>query len=94
MVARNITNAHMLLEYNNSSVHTSTTIVHCILPAILKSQPNAISSPPPNAKPSIAASIGTGRSVNDNVSARNFATILGTSLSGMLARSFRSAPTT
>lgn len=64
-----------------------------VLPAILKSQANAISSPPPNAKPSIAASIGTGRSENDDVSARKFATILGTSLSGMLARSFRSAPT-
>lgn len=65
---------------------------HKIAHPIRISQAKAISNPPPNATPSITAIDGIGRLANVVMSARRFVTKCGTSLSGIIFRSFKSAP--
>jgi hypothetical protein len=70
----------------------STRPIFDILPATLMSQAKAISKPPPNATPSMAAMVGTGKSCKSVIKFLPVATNRPTSSILIFALSLRSAP--
>ena len=74
-------------------ISSKCTLPHSIyLQATLKSQARDISSPPPNAYPSMAAIDGTGSSDSALIQLRPALTCAPTSFSGIVILSFKSPP--